>query len=242
MGRRRKYEERTLHDSELEKRFEETLRSLVGLCVAYDQGAYEVYGSIATEIYKLFNDGSGSKIRNKYLYTSLAAPVDKSALSQVSPLVSVRSTSLADGTGTISHEPMALGWRHKRENMKFSIWWERDVVYLGGHTPFGMDPTMIPIGAAQLPYNKREKLTRREVIQLVRNKLGAHISKDVPLKLDHLFDRKSWGNIVASAPSHPNEDPEEAMKRDKVLNKPIHAMVRHIAEEVLVSTGIRSVA
>lgn len=219
MSRRKKYKGRPLGKPELRQRFFDTLKNIKSMCDIYDQGNFEIYASMTTELSKLFMEGDGKLIRNEFFYLTSKRKVHAKHLTPQHPLVYVRSQTNVDGTGSITHAHVLSNPQPNNiEEVKFNEWWEKEIVFLDSPPRSGV----------------REKLTRQQVIKLVRNKIGAHTDKEIPLVLDRLFDRRSWGNVIASQ-IQVGEDLETAMQRDNVINAPIHAMVRQICAEVLKS-------
>ena len=217
MGRRRKYENRPLGKPELRERFFDTLKNIQSMCEIYDGGNYNIFSSISTELIKLFSDGDGALIRNEFFYVTQEKKVSTEYLTPQMPLVYIRAKTAENGDGTIMHlHTFSTDAHFATEEVKFNIWWQKDIIFLASP----------PIKGT------REKLTRYELIKLVRDKIGSHTDKNIPLVLDHLFRRESWGNVVASSVDL-NQDFGKAMQQDIVLNTPIQAMVRQIAAETL---------
>ncbi|GAM98090.1 hypothetical protein U91I_01720 [alpha proteobacterium U9-1i] len=53
---------------------------------------------------------------------------------------------------------------------------------------------MVPLDPEkQIPYEKRKRLVRREFVELMRNKLGAHLDEEIPELLDALQRSESFG-------------------------------------------------
>lgn len=100
--------------------------------------------------------------------------------------------------------------------------------------PIPLDPSK------QVPYFKRRVLVRRDFVELVRNKFGAHLDEEIPDTLDALLKAQIFGadfavNVAGEVHSIANG-------KLPVVSGPAAAMMRMISEEVLVGYGRRQLS
>jgi hypothetical protein len=94
---------------------------------------------------------------------------------------------------------------------------------------------MIPVnGSPTVPYEKREKITRLGLVSLLRNKLGAHQTKEMPELLDQLDEEKNWGSFSIQTPDGVFSTDDGTLP---VEVSPIPAMMRQICHEILEAYG-----
>ena len=145
-----------------------------------------------------------------------------------------------DGQPIVNFVPafqvFAERWAEARE-LRFREWWN-EAVYRAGAAKPGTDPLMIPLREPdQVPYEKRQTLSRMGLVSLLRNKLGGHSDDEWPLLLDELHKVNSFGVALTF-------DTPRGMfsTRDGTLTMrtgPLPAMIRQIAEETLIAFGVR---
>ena len=94
---------------------------------------------------------------------------------------------------------------------------------------------MIPlIDALIVPYEDREKTTRMRLVNLLRNKLGAHQTSEMPTLLDDLQETRNWGSAVIQTPAGVLRTDDGSLP---VLVSPLAAMMRQITHELLTAYG-----
>ena len=140
-------------------------------------------------------------------------------------------------TYRLDFKPAYLSCPFPIKLLPFRDWWNRDVIWRASAAHPGGDPTIIPLTVdKQLPYEKRQKLCRREFVELTRNKFGAHLDHEIPEVLDQLQRSRSFGiGFVINI-------------GNRVLNSydgtletrigPAAAVMRQIAQETLIAYGL----
>lgn len=116
------------------------------------------------------------------------------------------------------------------EWMSFTDWWNKDCVFRASAAPKGEH--VIPTDSArQVVRSRRFTLTRREFVDKVRNKLGAHIDSDLPEELDKLLKAFYFGMDLKV--SYPGGELSLHEGTVAIEASPAAAMMREIAHEVL---------
>jgi hypothetical protein len=221
---------RALSDAELLARAGQSLDILVGLAASYDGGAPIMSLPMATEVHKLMTAGgiASTKLRGTRTFPARRA-IDPRVISSTVTLVSVRQTA----------EPPAIEFvpafmqRPPDRHLAFRQWWRQDLIYCASAAKPGVGPGVIPVRSEdQVPFEEREKLTREALVSKVRNSVGAHTDEEMPAVLDDL--EKAWAFGVHFGQHTPNGMLSTAEGTLPVTIGPLPAMLRQIAEEVLV--------
>jgi len=227
---------RKLSEAEKKADFEQDLDLLVSLCEDFDNGRIEYAFLIATQIQKILTEGQVAIQRRGS--TSFPSPVSQDKSSSLSAhylLTGFRLSGgpIAEGTFVpIFEMGTSAGW-HK---MKFSKWWA-EPVFRASAAPPGTPPGLIPVNdSPTIPFEKRERLSRRLIIQTLRNHRGAHSLEDFPDLLEKIDGPDSWGGFGMID----EKTGQEFTTSDGTLDWKIGqlaATVRNIASEVLAAFG-----
>lgn len=230
---------RTFSDQQAEKRFDENLNRLSDLCFDYDAGRVSYALPIAVEIHKLLTEGGSYSTRRRGT-VMYPGPADRDSSTNLAAfylltMAQVR-TENSRPTGGFLHQFVQL--RDPVKQQKFKKWWN-EVVYRASAAPPGTPPGMIPVnGSPTVPFDKRERLSRRELIAMLRNHAGAHDSNDYPVVLDEIDGPESWGGFEMQ-----NSATGELVSTDdgslEWTAGQLAASARQIAEEVLIAFGRR---
>lgn len=230
-----KFVHRKLSVDELLKLSGQSLDTLSQLVAVYDQGYTPIVFQIAVEVQKILCEGGlAVRLRGERKFLSSANDVDDGNLMPRYPLVAGR----AGGTPPVlKYVPSFLSpdkGAEKSRSLVFRDWWDREAIYRASAAEPGSPPGMIPVNdTPTVPFTKRETLTRRETIGMIRDKLGAHQDDELPTVLDDLQSGLNYISIVLES-----SDGSELRTDDGTLPitvPPIAAMVRQIAHEVLVA-------
>jgi len=230
-----KFAHRKLSVDELLKFFGQSLDTLAELVAVYDNGYSPIVFQIAVEIQKILCEGGlAARLRGERKFLSSANDVDDGNLMPRYPLVAGR---VGGRPPELQYLPAFLSPGENAEkprSLPFREWWGREAIYRASAAEPGSAPGMIPVNdTPNVPFAKRETLTRREIIGMIRDKLGAHQDNELPTVLD---DLQSGLNYVAII--YQDDDGREWHTDNGTLPisiPPIAAMVRQIAHEVLVA-------
>ncbi|GLK54341.1 hypothetical protein JOD31_001508 [Methylopila capsulata] len=185
---------------------------------------------MATEIEKiLVSNPIAVKYRSKKVFKTQDTPGDERNLMPEHKLIMGR---LDSSVPIFDYLPIYQGdWRPIE--VDFVDWWNRDVIYRASAAKAGAPPGAIPLEPEdQVPYKRRQKFVRRDIVSMMRNKFGAHLDDSVPENLDELQKTSSFGINVSQV----LDDGTELNSWDGSLNigaGPCAAMMRQIAFEVL---------
>ena len=137
----------------------------------------------------------------------------------------------------LDFKPAFHGGCSQTKTLNFRDWWNRDVIYRASAAMPGTPPDLIPLRPQdQVPYEKRQTLERRTFVKDMRNKLGAHLDKEIPELLDNLQRSHSFG--IAFAIETPSGVLRTADGTLDVRTGPAAAMMRQISQEILVAYGL----
>ncbi len=228
-----------MSDAELLKHLRENLETIHDLCRIYDNGRHYIAFILATEVRKVLVDNpAGTRWRgerefptpkNAYRHTNLLAEF---------PLVHMDARIRSEGrpgeipTANVCFQPAAVEPIKGIEWMPFRNWWNKENVFRASAAPKGSPAHLIPTDQAkQVPRHKRDTMTRRTFVDLMRNKLGAHIDSEIPEELDGLQKAFHFGmDLIVAYPGG-----ELSLHGSTVTIEvgPAAAMMREIAHEVL---------
>lgn len=223
---------RQLSDSELLLSFEQGLDTLAHLAKTYDQGYAPIAFVMATEVQKILTENAAAtKLRASRIFMSPEAHHTPNTLSALHLLTGAH---LNGNPPTLTFVPqffMPEGLPLR--SMIFREWWNKDVIYRASAAPAGTPAGMIPVnGSPTVPYNKRETITRMGLVNLLRNKLGAHQTKEMPELLDQLEEAKNWGSFSVQTFDGVFSTEDGSLK---IEVSPMPAMMRQICHELLVA-------
>jgi hypothetical protein len=212
-----------------------SMKTLKILCQSYDDGNFDIEREIATVIFRLLvEELPQTKLRRKLKFISYTAPPNpKNLLMQLlaSGVQGRVQSDGADPTITITHVPLRdqhAEWVGQPTAMKFNEWWNGFVQIAGASAG-----PVIPINQnEQIPYNKRTKISRLNLIQIIRNKYGAHYSREIDEDTMTIEDRLIRAidisvNVSGKEFNH-IKNPEAFI----FSNTRSGAIVRHIAFEI----------
>jgi hypothetical protein len=225
---------RSRSTDELLASFEQSLTTLQHFARLYDSGYAPVVFAIATEIHKiLVENNAAMRLRGELAFTS---PDHGDVSNMLNALHKLTGAQVGGHPPAIEFLPaFRLEDAVPLTKMKFRDWWNRDVIYRASAALPGTPAGMIPVNdSPSVPFQDRETLTRRELIELVRNKLGAHTESEFPILLEELDEARSWGGFAIETPDGVF-DTDNGTLLVKVSVLP--ATVRQICHELLVAYG-----
>lgn len=206
------------------------------LCDLYDAGNPYIAFTLATEINKFLTTGDKiTSIRKDKKFSTVKSVYRETNLASEHKIIIAEAHAHSDQNPPyyVDFKPAFVTEPPEGfEQLDFRDWWNRDVIWRASAAPDQSKPNMIPTDPKlQVPRNKRATYTRREIITLVRNRLGAHLDRELPEDLDNLQKSKAFGiDIVYEVDGRvlSSADCTLPMKAG-----PLAAMVRQIAQEVL---------
>lgn len=224
---------RSLSPAELEAAFEQELDILKALCEDFDNGRIEYAFLIATQIQKLLTEGQ-TAVRRRGA-ASFISPKSEDNPNILSPYYLLTGIELGGGLPpTGNFVPVYRSDRNEWEVLKFSKWWAEAVFRASAALP-GTPPGLIPVnGTPSVPYEKRERLNRRQIIQILRDHRGSHSLEEFPEVLEEIDGPSSWGGFACVD----EQTGQEYSTDDGTLHwntGQLAATVRQIAWEVLVA-------
>lgn len=234
-GRGKRYggQTRKLTSEQDERRLEDTLDRIEDLCNHFDAGYRSYALLIAVDVFKALDEGRAATIRRgRHDFPSPAIEDEPENLAAYFPL-----TCAFLGAGGGSFEPLIVagapdGWK----SLRFNDWW-REVIYRESAGGAGLGGITVN-NAPAIDYDKRRRLTRGEIVKLMRDKAGAHHSADYPTILDDLDAPTSWGGF-----SIQTDGGKVLSTDDNTLPwyvGQLAACAREIAGELLVAYGRRT--
>lgn len=221
-----------------------TLHAVRVLADAYDRGLPEIARELSTPLQRLLTDELiGTRERRKMKVLSRLYPVNSNNILKQSLATYLEVNMNTDG------QPLTADGRNMRVTcthapgfralsavvdrwLPFKEWWNEPILIEGAAS--GSD---IPLDAAkQIPFSRRRKMNRREIIEVVRNKLGSHFDTELPgdawllqdpLFVEHIEVAVDGGPQIIALDTRPSQF--------VFTNHPLHAIVRHVAFEILES-------
>lgn len=222
--------------NELDAVLSQGLDTLEQLSSVFDGGYSPIAFLMAVEINKILVENDRAiKSRGTIKFRSWAVQENEENLLPQSSLISMEYRQEAGSRPGLVYEPNFKKSDEWRE-LPFREWWSREIIWRAGAALPGTPGDLIPVnGAPSVPFNERVKYSRREMIKLLRDKMGAHVEKDVPHLLEELQSHQSWGvGVVIETPHGVFSTSDGTMN---ILITPVAAMVRQIAHELLTSYG-----
>ncbi len=235
MVRRRKpINGRRLSEEELLKSFEQGLDTLSRLAKVYDEGYPPIAFAMATEVRKILNENAPAiALRATRTFFSPEKHDTPQTLTSLHLLTSARLNSNPPKLTFVPafYSSDAL----QNRALPFKEWWNKDVIYRASAAPPGTPAGLIPInGAPTVPYERREKVTRMGLVNLLRNKLGAHQTAEMPELLDQLNEANNWSSFGVQTPQGLFSTDDGTLSVDV---NPIPSMMRQICHELLEAYG-----
>ncbi len=212
------------------------IENLRSLCDSFDQGKVSFSGLIALQVHKILCEGMATKIRRKITFPTSRWDSPENNMMPYAPLIGLE---LAGNPLCAKFLPKFMMGDDKSDLLKndilpFQEWWTSDVIYRAGPAKPGSDPRMIPLKIEdQVPYRKRKKITRLNLITMVRQKLGAHTENEYPILMDEL-NSSAYMGIDAESVEQDGSLKSISNGQIKVIMSPLEGSVRQIAEETLV--------
>jgi hypothetical protein len=214
-----------------------SLKTIEALCRLYDEGNYDTARDIATVIHRMIVDElMQTRLRRALPFISYSIlPNPRNLMIQLlttSMDVRIQSDG-GDPTITITHNPlfdeMTVATREGRTPMKFNEWWNGPVQIAGA-----ADGPLIPLNESdQVPYNKRARTTRFDVIRMFRNKTGAHFGREIDADVQKIEDRLLRAiDIRIARDDGVTFSFAETPEVFRFNNSRAEAIVRHIAFEI----------
>lgn len=234
-GRRSKASNvRQLSYSDLLNSFGQSLDTLAHLASVYDGGFAPISLLMATEVRKILTENAAAtRLRGAISFTTPRGADDPRNLLSMNKLTIAR---LGGNAPTLTFCPQFyLPQPEQLVALPFRDWWNKDIIYRASSAPRGTPAGMIPVNdSPTVPFDKREKITRMGLVNLLRNNLGAHQTAEMPEIIDVLEEARSWGNFAMGTPDGMLSTDDGSLK---VLVTPMSAMMRQIAHELLVAYG-----
>lgn len=219
---------------ELKDAFIGSIRLLKTLCDEYDDGNYYASNLMSVEIDKILNNLSTVlQLRKKRLFYCYTNKENPRNLSKSFNFVGtqVNANSNRGHMFEVKFFPYLDQLVSSPKKIPYSNWIERVVVRKGAGE--GM---YIPVRFEdQTPFEKREKLTLKQLLKHIRNKSGAHFDLNLneEIVIAGYKDNLSFGIIMDHNGKRINSDIDR--EQFLYLNTPIDATIRHAAFELLLS-------
>ncbi|WP_327460644.1 hypothetical protein [Brevundimonas sp.] len=138
----------------------------------------------------------------------------------------------------VDYKPWSRCVAEKPRHQPFRIWWPTEPIFVEGIGGASADG-MIPLNPEeQLGWESRLKLTRERFVTDMRNTMGAHRDQEIPTDLANLYRSAAFGGQPAAMSPDGNMLTIENGGIE-VGTWPADAMLRHIAEEVLMAYGLK---
>ncbi len=229
---------RPVDDDEARQRFDQSLSLIEVCCAAIDEGHNAMALPLSVELSNVLTaDGFATRKRGEVKFPSPSYEDHPTNMSAFHLLTGV-TMSGAPPKGDFT--PYALlgedsGWNH----LKFSKWWN-EVVFRASNAKPGLPIGVIALRPEdQVPFDKRERLTRRLVVRTLRDHSAAHHLSEYPAILDEIDGPSSWGGFgfqdESTGTTYSTDDGSMEWGRGQLA-----AMIREIAEETLIAFGRRA--
>lgn len=227
-----------LTEAQLQGHIDNGLRILKHLCDRYDNGHPYVVFTMATEIQRILDSNAyARRLSGSKNYPSPKSRSDRTNLLADPKLV---VASISGDPPVVDFIPVFCGRPEvKTESLKFRDWWSRDKIYRASAALPGMPGDLIPVRPEeQVPYEERDTLVRERFIDMMRDKLGAHLDEEIPEALDNMQKSHSFGvSLSVQTPSGEFNTHDGTLP---VRTGPAAAMMRQISQEVLVAYGLEA--
>lgn len=224
-------------NEQLEAIFEENLGVLADLCAAYDDGKIAYVFLIATQLQTILTEGRVAiQRRGKVQFPSPISDDTPNNLAAHYLLTSIEIVGTDPPYGQFQPAYLMLNEAEHWHYAKFSHWWAETVFRASAALP-GATRGSIPVNdAPSVPYDERERLSRRLIVQTLRNHRGSHTLDEFPSILDEIDGPACWGEFSATDEAtgtiYSTVDGTLKWKAGQLA-----ATIRQIAWEVLVAFG-----
>lgn len=223
-------------DDEMLAAVEHELTTLQALIGSFDNGHVHAAGSLATSIVNIVTNPSKAAIlrRGKLVFPTPAEEVSQANMMPTLRLVGM-ITGIDDAGPFVGFKPMCQMLVEAPALKPFRVWWETEPIWVEGIGGSMLPPGVIPIRPEeQLSWDEREKLTRQQFVTDLRNAVGAHADHLIPASIHDLYSPRAFGlGGQFQMPDGRVVQSEDVPAR----SLPVHAMIRHIAEETLMAYG-----
>ena len=167
------------------------------LCRVYDEGHFDIARDMSNVICRLVEDelpqaGIMRSIRFKS-YTNAPNPLNL----LMQPLASNFNVKIPEDISTqkidLTHVPLLMNGTNSnaQSDLKFGKWWSGSVLIDGAFKGYNIptDPNLI------VPYPQRRHISRSLILELTRNRLGAHYDENIRSDTS-LIEDKTFEGIV----------------------------------------------
>jgi len=221
-------------DQALVDGIQQDLDTLEVLADAYDAGKFTVAPAMSTAVLNIFNVQIRSVVeaRGKLAFPTPLEVTNQTNLLETHRLICMRSTS---DPATLTFIPSARS-ENGTAHQGFKTWWENEPIYIAGAAEPGAPEGFIPNQGKEVPGEKREKRTRMQFCTDLRNTVGSHKDSETTAVIHDL--RKTY--LAGIVMDWEHKDGSVSSTDDgsmKILNTPADAVMRQIAEEVLIAYG-----
>jgi hypothetical protein len=230
-------------EAEMAQHIEESVRNMEGMCGLFDSGNAYIAFSLAAEIHKVLTTGQNIALfRADMRFPTVSFEYSPGNLAAEHKLIMADQHAHSDQNPPVYIDfiPASADGSFPIKWLSFRDWWNRDVIYRASAAPPGTPVGRIPTDErAQVPKNKRKTFSRRELIEAIRNKLGAHLDRHIPEELNQLQKAHAFGisiRVTVDGKTLDTLDGSMPMKTG-----PGAAMVRQIAHEVLEAFRLKKV-
>lgn len=239
MGRHKagKFGSRALSEEELASQFDQNLVTLSQLAKLYDNGYHPIALQMATEVHKLLTEGNyATKRRGNVLFSTIASDDSPNMINATHKLVGAR---VKTPPPVLDFVAAFQNTQAKIKKLKFKDWWNKDIIYRASAALPGTPPGMYPVnGSPSVPFDKREKINRRDFVALLRNTRGAHQSEQMPILLNELEDARNWSSFAVQTPEGILSTEDGTLTTGATI---MAGMMRQITHEVLEAFGVEDV-
>jgi hypothetical protein len=199
----------------------------------YDEGYAPIAFAMATEVQKILTEnGAATRLRGTRTFTSPDYGDETSLLNAMHKLT---SALVGGDPPTLTFVPDFYSGEDGLRELPYREWWNRDIIYQASAAEPGTPAGLIPVNDTPVvPYEDREKITRMRLVNLLRNKIAAHQSADMPLLLDEIQTTNTWAGFSCQTPEGVLSTDDGSLP---VIVGPIPAMMRQITHELLVAYG-----
>jgi hypothetical protein len=179
-------------DAQMAAHIEQSVKTIDGMCGLFDNGNSHVAFSLATEIQKVLTSQYFVQFRRDMHFPTIDFDYSPRNLA-------VEHKIIAVNLQTSAPYYVDFVWRGKDPSasikwLPFRDWWNRDIIYRASAAVPGTPVGVIPADERlHVPKNKRKTFNRRELIQELRNKLGAHLDREIPEALNLLQTADALG-------------------------------------------------
>jgi hypothetical protein len=219
-----------LTDNEIRQHILEGLRNLEALCRDYDGGRPYVAFAMATEVHRiLIANNLAKELTEQRVFRTQVGTGDENLMPETKLIwgeIKFNGIYPEQIEELYAKFVPVLGREKHATHVAFDVWWAGDTIFREGAS-WTQDGQPKP----------RFTLTRKELVKMMRDKLGAHLDTAIPEELDHLQRALSFGADLGFVIPRKDQDRiyEVSIANGllPVIVSPGAAMMRQIAFEVL---------